>query len=507
MAPPTPPPPVTADRPGAPLVYRPLSGLAIIGMACGVLFASIALFSVAVLFFKRDPIFLPDWLLVLPVAGAILCVLALRQIRNSEDTRAGATLARWGLWLSVLAGLGSATFSAFTGLAIKQQANHFLLVKGDGTGFFPRLLDGDVNGAFLLTQTFVRRRRANPQDERGMEFEFDTPLDDRSPKGELSQFREADLVRALQQSSGPPAQVEPLGVRQWTYDDKLKAYTVERLYRVSTADMVFDFLVKVQSIDGDVPGEGRKWRVVWRGGEVPNRKLTDLGEKKGKLRLSAARFAGGWLVNMYGRQFFFGYLATVPPAERARRLSLFAAEPVLRVAMAAGGAPAGGGYLDLTPAVAALAFPQSPGAKDLAGGKGVLLVDQLRGVDRSLTNRARVAAAEMFARSRLILMTPDDAREQLQVKPEDILFSHWEEKDGKVEITFQQQFRVFLPQQKVAPPGALLTARLLVVGDANAGADRAAAADRNWQVVRLEFDRAYAVRMVPAAVPRPDDAP
>src|SRR5262245_51273310 len=136
---PEPTPPLAAERTGEPLVYRPLSGLAIAGLTLSGVYAALVVASLVIAFLRHEPFFLPFWLLLLPLAGAVLCVLGLRQIKKAEGTRAGAALARAGLWLSVLAGVGYATYSSFTGLAIRQQANRFLMEKGADSGFFPRL--------------------------------------------------------------------------------------------------------------------------------------------------------------------------------------------------------------------------------------------------------------------------------------------------------------------------------------------------------------------------------
>src|SRR5262249_37684690 len=113
--PPEPTSPVAPERPAEPLVYRPVSGLAIAGLIFAALYAAIVLFSVVLAFVRRQPFFLPGWMLTLAIAGAVLSFLALRQIRTSEGTRAGVPLARWGLWLSALFGVGSFTFALFTG--------------------------------------------------------------------------------------------------------------------------------------------------------------------------------------------------------------------------------------------------------------------------------------------------------------------------------------------------------------------------------------------------------
>src|SRR5262249_24716015 len=153
MAEPT--PTAAEERPAEPLVYRPLSGLAIAGLVCGALYALLVVSSILLAFFRREPFFIPSWMLALPIAGFVLALVGLRQIRESEGTRAGAGLAHWGLWLSGLSGLGAALFVWVSGLAIEKQANEFLMEKSSTdrwSGFFPRLLEGDTNGAFLLTK-------------------------------------------------------------------------------------------------------------------------------------------------------------------------------------------------------------------------------------------------------------------------------------------------------------------------------------------------------------------
>src|SRR5262249_49022994 len=148
--------------------------------------------------------FLPTPLLAVALGGVVLSVLALRQIRNSEGTRAGTGLARWGLWLSLVSGLGAGTFALFSGLAVEMQAAAFLMDKdtaGRNSGFFPLLQEGKVNEAFLLVLVPRDRERVpHPESDKEMEEIFDriSSFDPKSPKGLLTTFRESDFVRMLQ---------------------------------------------------------------------------------------------------------------------------------------------------------------------------------------------------------------------------------------------------------------------------------------------------------------------
>src|SRR5262249_21378188 len=137
------------------------------------------------------------------------------EIRKSEGTRAGTTLARWGLWMSVVAGLGYFAYDKATELALTQQANNFLLVEGKDSGFFPRLLKAgadqpddneaavNLNAAFLLTRPASHRVGAQPSDLEGMAKQFSAE--------DIRRFRANKLVRYLLQGGKKDTKIEPLG--------------------------------------------------------------------------------------------------------------------------------------------------------------------------------------------------------------------------------------------------------------------------------------------------------
>jgi hypothetical protein len=479
---PDPTPPVAAERPPEPLVYRPVSGLAIAGLACAALYAGLLLLSVVIAFLKQEPFYLGSWLLALPVAGGILSVLALRQIRTSEGTRAGGGLARCGLWLAVFAGLGSATFSTFTGLAIRHQAERFMLEKGPGSGFFPLLLEGDTNQAFLLTMP-PARRQANPHNEKEMEKFYDLPegKPESADVGPLSQFRETDFVRVLQQPYDKPTRVQALGVRSWEYE--AKGYKVERIYRVSTLEGEFDLPVAVQSFDSEVPGEGRKWMVVRHPSmRLHPVQLTELGRKMTELRHSAELFVKMSLMRLHRSHVFDFYLDTLPPSERSgwRRCAV---GQMFGLGICASGSPPGAlGFVSLP--APCISFLFAPALPSLATGKSPLVLDRLR-VRGPADLDARIRRVTPYLATNA---TPYLGSEP-KVNENAVKFAHWQKKDGRLEVSIDIAFGLNLRDGKF-PQGVMVTGRAVVSADATAEAKEGDDPTRLWRLERIELDRA-----------------
>jgi hypothetical protein len=486
MAEPT--PTAAAERPAETLVYRPLSGLAIAGLVCGILYAALVVFSLLFAFFRREPYFLPSWLLALAVAGAALSLVALRQIRNSEGTRAGAALARWGLWLSVLSGLGVGTFAWVSGLAVERQANEFLMEKGKGdrwSGFFPLLLEGDIPAAFLLTEPPRRRLEANPNSLKEMEARFDIPFESRSPKGLLTAFRESDFVRVLQQPYNPRPTVTPLGVKSWGYEGG--GYKVVRTYRISTPEGEFDLPVTVQSIDPEAPGEPRRWRVLWG----PNMgmtlvKLTPKGKEMDRVRLSAALFANAWLEWLHFRNLPDVYLLTRAPAERKHLQRCRMAQTLAAGSAGLAGAPGGPGFLlSVTGAQVANLLPA---LEFLAPGKGPVA---LKPQEFRTPGDGKLKAAVLQALPRDHLGSWP-LQQQPKVEEYDVRLARWEVKDGQLELALNVELRVTLPDRQIA----VVLGKLVLTADADADPTRAGL-ETPWRVARLELERAMPIQTPP----------
>jgi hypothetical protein len=269
-------------------VYRPISGFAIAGLALSGLYAVLVLISAIVRFFW------PGYMILLPILGVGLSILAIWQIRTAEGTRAGMKLAQWGVWLGLLSGGGYALYDAVTTFAIKVQANRFLMEAGEDSGFFPLLEKDDLHAAFLLTQTYARRFGAKPQDETAMRVQFDIPMSP-SPTGIMTRFMDSNLVRIFKQAylEHGAVTVEPAGIRAVIYSPL--GPKVARAYQVSTPEANVEIVVVVQSTDN--AGEGRKWFVVWTDplSSMSPIKRTPVGFRMLDLRMGTRDVVDRWI--------------------------------------------------------------------------------------------------------------------------------------------------------------------------------------------------------------------
>src|SRR5438128_1745040 len=100
----------TPDAAGDTIQYKPLSLLAVAGLIVAGLFAVILLVNAGAAFFKGEPFFLGGVVIAVAMCGAVLSGLGLWQVATSEGTRAGAAIAKWGLGISIVGGLGYFTY-------------------------------------------------------------------------------------------------------------------------------------------------------------------------------------------------------------------------------------------------------------------------------------------------------------------------------------------------------------------------------------------------------------
>jgi hypothetical protein len=318
------PPPVTE-----PSGYRPVSGFAIAGFATACLFGLLVLVVAAVTLVKGEPFFYPVWVLLLPAAGLILSVVARSQIRGAEGTRAGEGLARAGIWISVLTGLGYFVYDRVTGLAVTSQANRFLTEIGEESGFFPHLIKGATNPtdfytAFLLSVPPTQRGGATPENEGAIVQKHENAVD--GGPGLLASFRSNSFIRLIVTAPPGGVKVEPMGIQSWEYENR--SYSVRRIYRITTREGSFDYSVLVTSNEGETAGEPRRWFVSLRALGRPTDKairLTREGEALQLLRALGHDYLQRWGVKLNeGESFDLATvdkskwdLLQVSPAERA----------------------------------------------------------------------------------------------------------------------------------------------------------------------------------------------
>ncbi len=306
--------------------YQPLSLLAIAGLILGIVYGVLVVLMTGYGMVKGEPIFLDGWVILIAVGGAVLALLGLLHIRQSEGIITGRKIAWWGLWVSVVPGLGYTAYTYFTGLALKIEANNFLeeisATDPDNTGFFPRCQEGtpeQLNRAFLLTMHFTRRFGHDPRNARGeLEKTFDLP-GSQSREGELTRFRHHPLTRLLI-AGGKDIKIEPLGVQQWHYEKG--GYRIYRNYRITTAEVVFDMLLIVASFEGAESQGKRKWQVDLFAPQGMNfsQRLTPFGERMKILRGRALAVLDQWLEKAHDK-------TAAPLKDLTRYDKAFAADP------------------------------------------------------------------------------------------------------------------------------------------------------------------------------------
>ena len=251
-------PPVPAPGAEQPIAYKPVSGWAVAGCVAGGLFALLVAICTIVALTQCAPFFFETWVFGLAAAGVILSLIGHRHVQNSEGTRAGAKLAAIGFWLSLISGLGYFSFYYFTGLAVQNQANTFVMEKiDDDSGFFPRLREAgedpvQMNAAFLLLRPATERGRARPDDEKGMRLSYDVGRPDGTP-GELTQFREHPFARILFKNHAKDAEITPIAVQKWYYEQRM--YKVIWNYRIKTKELDFEYRVAVFSTEAENAGQ------------------------------------------------------------------------------------------------------------------------------------------------------------------------------------------------------------------------------------------------------------
>jgi hypothetical protein len=311
---------VTSPGPGEVEVYRPISGLAIAGLGFSIAYTALVVISALVALIQGAPLFLAGWMVFLAVLGACLSAGAIWRIRSSEGTRAGLKVAQWGLWLSIISGLGYTAYTSATAAAVKEQAKQFL-TREDG-GFFALMEKGELNAAFLLTKPFSQRTGVDPRNDEVMRRQFDSPLG-QNPIGYLSKFESDNFVHVLQEGYKEKGAVtiEPLGVKEWSY--AATGYKVVCRYRVTTPETTMEVQMTVQSTEHDSAGEGRKWFINWLESGWTTIEFTPAGNRMRELRNQSLTFADTWLKYLSRGQRGKAFLDTLDPQAgeaAARRL-------------------------------------------------------------------------------------------------------------------------------------------------------------------------------------------
>jgi hypothetical protein len=278
--------------------YRPVSGLALAGLVVSALFAILIAASLAVGVAKGTPIFFPTAIVLVAVVGFGLSYAGHRQILTSEGTRVGVGIARLGMALAVVSGLGYLAFTISIGLAVAAQADDFLT--GEVTpdsGFLKQIEQADkdplaVKKAYFLTLPPSSRSRKMPKDDADFDKKFNAPV---TPDGQglFTIFRNSMLVRMLSRGG----KIVSLGMRDWEHDKQ--SFKVGRHYRLETPEGTLLVTLQAESAEGEVEGQLRRWFVNFNRSGVDSVTLTPLGQRVQELREKGRQYLEGkWMIDV-----------------------------------------------------------------------------------------------------------------------------------------------------------------------------------------------------------------
>lgn len=289
------PAPAATDRP-----YRAVSGWAAAGLGLAVVYFLGLAAAVVVAVRAGQPLQVPPATLLVPVAAAGLCAAGWLQVRRSEGLRAGAFLAKLGLFLSLLSGSTFAAYWYFTEGALRIQAADFTRQWLEDVRRSPGN-ETDLCAAFAATLDPATRAQLPDFDSPEQRKKWaDDPKEFRAvrdemrrrffrDRGPLARFPENELVARVRQG-GDATTFEAKGVRDWRYQSAPRpGYRLEQDYRVTTPEGVFDVVIPVLRADADY-----RWQVLLGEVEFKKTKLSALGGLLRDLRLDNRRFAADW---------------------------------------------------------------------------------------------------------------------------------------------------------------------------------------------------------------------
>ena len=299
-----------------PLAYRKISGIAVTSFALGGIFAIYVMFAGLVGLRDRTPLLLSAPAQAVPVFGFSLSLLALLLINKSDGTLGGRWLATWGLWLSIIFGLGYWAYFGATYFAVRQQSDVFV------REWFNKLTKGKISSAFVDCQNPGIRARINPEDENTININFKLAFGSQGAERglPLDVFRENELVRVFVQGM-QDTKVVPKGIQDWDFESL--SYTVSRVYRITTDEGSWEVLIKSRGMESaSREFEGRQWIVVWSESKVLSHELSDFGRRVQELKGVAGQLAGNWISRVAAGDLIGGYkdtrgLSSGPSSEAA----------------------------------------------------------------------------------------------------------------------------------------------------------------------------------------------
>jgi hypothetical protein len=333
------------------IVYRPVSILAVFGFALAALYALMIVGTAAMAFFTSKPLKLGAWTFLFPVVAAALAAAGWWQVRSSEGTRVGLGLARWGVRLSLLFGLGYAAYLVAIGMALGMETDQY------ATKWFDKLREGDVGAAFLLTLDPLKREGINSNNPEDM-ARFTIPGE--MGQSALGSFENQQIIRLIRQA-GKEAEVTHLGLGPTDWEFAQEAYVVKQAYRVRTREGEFDFVLTFRT-SLDKPGRKapRQWW-MFHCDMLGAGKPSEFGAVVAAWSRQASDFTNRWMSKLGMGDFSGAYWDTVDPVERQRQAEEYRRRMIRAACLDVGASGEGG----LSGGATLLAARQWSGEKDL----------------------------------------------------------------------------------------------------------------------------------------------
>lgn len=291
-----------AQRPAEP-GYQPLSGYAVAAAIVAGVFALALVVLVGIgLWSRRTP--LSYELLLVPVSGVILSIIARSHVRNAEGTRTGMRLANGSWWVCMLGGAGFAAFLAANDVALRRESQR------QADGFLEALRSGREQEAFdrfVLPPEMRGRADVGTPEYEQVYGAFGYPA-----------FVNHPVVYGIR-TSGSATKIEHLGARDVGQEgDGFKA---THKYRITIPEGVF--VTQLKLVASEPRGGGKpQWHIDYGrsiGVTVPEwESMSRYGKLEMQAQEEAEKFARDWMGHLTSGRLGLANLYTRPQAERER---------------------------------------------------------------------------------------------------------------------------------------------------------------------------------------------
>jgi hypothetical protein len=439
-------------------VYRPLSLLALGAFVVAVVYALVLLVSTVFAFFFGQPLLIPPWVLLVPLAAAVIAWGARRQIQASEGTLGGMTLASWAIGLSLVLALVYTAYYFGTYVAIEQQA------RAIAEEYLDWLKKGEIEKAFRLSIPLSSRPPLGDKLREDLEMEFGEP---RRGFYSIGQFRQLDTVR-LVTGGGPQTESYPVSVVEWDHNTKDGGYKITLRYHLKNAVSEFDMRLTALGTDPKEGDEGRRqWRILpGESGYIrESEKLTKEGERRRVCAHFSRVFTDKWINDaLTAHKMDEAWKGTLVPEDRETADQLLdRAGPVMALPITGPGVLASYDAAQRDLLMSWLAF-RAGGVVRAREGVFFANAQQKPEVIRAVRGLFASGAGRRYGRS----------------APGKSAVPNWAEADGKVRIV--QDVQLVISNVMMTQPEWTVDAQIVTEAPATAGAKA-----NDWRVVAVDL--------------------